>query len=245
MTDTTRTQLYTAVYFCFIDGIMVSQWVYYSQKNKNRVAGKNDGDRAYVLNSVLLPVMMFAVPAMVGATVMTSWSLADTEAQGGGLHHGTGRTLQSTQHIVIARVSCAHSPTTTATTSTHAQVLAIPSPSYLCRKSRFLHQRLTSYTAQVTDQRRHYCCPSTSLSFFFPFLLSFYVLFCFLSLSTDTQRAHWLHLRMHFGSSVLLFADSPDCHELQAQGSYLSQSVLSCTAREHAHTRTRLFPDHS
>ena len=94
LTDTTKTQLYTAVYFCFIDGIMVAQWLYYSHKNKVR----NENDSGLSLNSVLLP--LFLVMPIVGAA---AWYGGDGEsiASPPSHHHGSGRVLLG---IVVARV---------------------------------------------------------------------------------------------------------------------------------------------
>lgn len=97
MTDTTKTQLYTAVYFCFIDGIMVAQWLYYSRKN--RIAAERSG---MVLNSAMLPAL-FLIPVLwVGSfsTFLSNDIEAGMHDNHGYQHHGTGRSLLG---VVVAR----------------------------------------------------------------------------------------------------------------------------------------------
>jgi len=85
--STTVTQLTTAVYFCIIDTMMVTQWLYYHNKNK-----KKKSKFRVQLNSLLLPIVAVGTPmAMLG---MFAGSEHSQHRDSNSNHdHGGGRVL--------------------------------------------------------------------------------------------------------------------------------------------------------
>eukprot|EP00039_Didymoeca_costata_P001287 m.51259 g.51259 ORF g.51259 m.51259 type:complete len:315 (+) comp10722_c0_seq2:220-1164(+) len=61
--DQVATQLFTAIYFCFIDSLMVLQWVFYYNKNSDKSA-------SVAVNSWLLPLIIIAAPSFIMSTMM-------------------------------------------------------------------------------------------------------------------------------------------------------------------------------
>lgn len=61
LSNTTKTQLYTAAYFCVIDTAMVAQWLHYNRLNK-RLARERAGAS---LNSMLFPIIAVAAPSAI------------------------------------------------------------------------------------------------------------------------------------------------------------------------------------
>lgn len=92
LTNTTKTQLYTAAYFCVIDTAMVTQWLYYNNQNKKKKG------RGVSLNSLLFPLLLCATPSVLLALALGSGATdavapvqgvwGDAAVELGGHHHG-------------------------------------------------------------------------------------------------------------------------------------------------------------
>eukprot|EP00040_Diaphanoeca_grandis_P040070 m.261151 g.261151 ORF g.261151 m.261151 type:complete len:326 (-) comp41403_c0_seq1:690-1667(-) len=86
---TTRTQLYTAIYFCIIDSMMVSQWIYYERKNRKP---KNRGVQ---MNTLLAPIVLVATPMALMSLLYDGDGAAQSRVTVSDYtgHHGGSRVL--------------------------------------------------------------------------------------------------------------------------------------------------------
>eukprot|EP00045_Choanoeca_perplexa_P010572 m.107904 g.107904 ORF g.107904 m.107904 type:complete len:343 (+) comp15323_c0_seq4:105-1133(+) len=95
LTNQTATQLYTAIYFCFIDTTMFVQWLYY-EKCKHNSSGK-----VYRVNTLAGGVLLLLVMTSSIATLSTYQPYeADTEMARPGRVLLTIESFQSTQNKI-------------------------------------------------------------------------------------------------------------------------------------------------